>query len=138
MMKTQIEIFQENVKGLGEVTARMASDSATCGLGKVKVFQVDGGEARVWILHERESVSIAKAHLAPGTKFPLHTHNSVEVIVLFEGSAIYESGDVSRELVPGSCVSVPRGKAHQMTAGASGAWFSVTTVPREEALGYVG
>jgi anti-sigma factor ChrR (cupin superfamily) len=132
-MNTKLENFQENVKRLGEITAQMAS-GPICGLGPPKVFQIPGGEAKVWLLHERDTVSIVKAYVTPNSTFPIHDHKVIEVIVVFEGSAVYESGVVRKELLPGGCVHVPVGRGHKITTGPEGAWFSVTTVPREGAM----
>ena len=137
MNTEKLDTFQVNVKRLSQMTAEMA-EAPICGLGPPKVYPLPGGgEARVWILHERESVSIAKAHVTPNGVFPEHHHEGLETIIVFEGSALYESASHRKELFPGDCVSIPRNKPHRMTAGPEGAWFSVTLVPREEGLGNV-
>lgn len=132
-MRSKLEIYQERVEHLGTMVSRIGDP--TCHLGAPKIFEVKGGEAKVWILHERESVSIAKAYLSPGAQFPVHAHGARETIILYEGQAIYRSGAKIKILTPGSCVGVPAGKPHRVTAGPDGAWFSITTVPREEGLG---
>jgi quercetin dioxygenase-like cupin family protein len=133
-MRNQLEQYQENVKHLSAMTARMMDRPSEC--GQPKVFDLaGGGEAHVWVLFEKGSVSIVKSYVTPDSEFPLHRHGAKEIIVLFEGSATYESGDISKRMEPGDCVSVPAGKAHRMLSHSEGAWFSVTTVPREEGLG---
>ncbi len=133
-MNTELEQFQTNVKRLGEITSRLEA-KPVCGInGPPKIFELEDGEARVWLLHERESVTIVKSHLSPNATFPVHTHSGIEVIVVFEGSAVYTSGDIARRLNPGQCVSVPAGKGHKIKAGPDGAWFSVTLVPRSKSM----
>lgn len=133
-MKSKLDTFQENVQTLSQITSAMA-EAPICGIGPPRVFKVKGGKARVWILHERPTVTIAKAHLSANAEFIPHRHQAIEFIVLFEGSAVYESGNIRKHLFPGVCVSVPKGKPHRVVAGPEGAWFSLTTVPREEGLG---
>jgi quercetin dioxygenase-like cupin family protein len=137
-MQTKLQTYQQNVKRLAEMVASIGEPVGECGLDPPKIFPVEGGEARVWVLFENDHVSIAKAFLSPGARFPEHTHGAMEFIVVYEGEAWYHSADHQKRMKPGVCVSVLAGKAHRVEAGPEGAWFSVTTVPREEALGYVG
>lgn len=137
-MNTKLEQFQENVKRLSEIARSMAERSDECVLGAPVLYRVDGGSARVWVLFEDDDVSIVKAVLSPLATFPLHQHDAAEIIVVYHGSATYSSNNVARELGAGDCVRVPAGKAHRVTAGAEGARFSVTTVPREAAFSSAG
>jgi quercetin dioxygenase-like cupin family protein len=131
----KLEQFQENIQRLSDLAGHYEALEDDCGLGAAKVFPIPGGSAHVWLLHERETVSIVKSYVTPNSEFPVHSHFAREIIVLFEGRATYESGDVVKELKPGDCVSVEPNKPHRMLTHEEGAWFSVTTVPREEALG---
>jgi quercetin dioxygenase-like cupin family protein len=134
-MRSKLDQFQENIQKLSDMASRYSSQSDECTLDPPKIFDLAaGGAARVWKLFESDDVSIVKAHLSPNSEFPMHSHNAVEVIVLFAGAARYESSRTARDMMPGDCVRAEREMAHRMIARSEGAWFSVTTVPKEEGL----
>jgi quercetin dioxygenase-like cupin family protein len=66
----------------------------------------------------------------------VHKHGTAEFIVVFSGEAWFTSEAGEELLGPGDCVKVFVGTPHSVKAGPGGAWFSVTTVPREEGLTY--
>lgn len=132
---TDLETYMSNVKHLSDMVARIGSHvSDKCGLGPPKIFDGIGGKSRVWKLHERATVSIVKAHLEPNTIFPAHAHEAIEIIILFEGSARFTAAGITEDLVLGKPFEVPPELEHSVESGKDGAWFSVTTVPREPGL----
>jgi quercetin dioxygenase-like cupin family protein len=133
-MKSRLDVYDENVQKISDMVSSILPDQ-TCALGPPRVFEVSRGKAQVWTLFESEAVTIAKSYLEPDTLFSLHQHDAREIIVLYEGTAQYRSGTIVEEMLPGSCIDVSPSTAHSVLAGPEGAWFSVTTVPREEGLG---
>ena len=136
MKSPELTVFQQNVEKLSGMVARL-TEPCEVPPRPSKIFPVPGGEAQVWLLEERPSVSIAKSYITPNALFPFHTHDTKEVLTLFEGTAVYESGTVKRRMRPGDTIEVSPGMAHQMQAGDEGAWLSITTVPSEKGLGNV-
>lgn len=130
MKNPDLATYQENVQKLSGMIAKM-SDPVSRDIVS-KEFPLAGGKSKMWVLYTSDDVSIVKAFLTPNTQFPLHIHDVKEVIVLFSGSAVFTSGTVAKELRAGDFVGVEPGQPHDIKSGPEGAWFSVTTVPREE------
>lgn len=128
----KLDEYQQNVQKLSGMVARMGSSDSPC--GPPKVFKAEGGEARVWKLYEDDDVSIVKSSITPNTFFPIHKHDTVEHIVLFRGSAYMIQGELEIPFRVGEVITVCPETPHGVKSGADGAWFSVTTVPREEGL----
>jgi quercetin dioxygenase-like cupin family protein/SAM-dependent methyltransferase len=49
----------------------------------------------------------------PGASLPLHSHNCEESVVVIEGTALFELGDVSMEMLEGEATWVPAGSVHR-------------------------
>lgn len=136
----KLDVYESRVLKLQEMLTHYEIESE-CSLPPAKIFELEGGQARVWELFQNEDVTIVKAHVTPNTEFPKHEHGEMEFIVVFKGYALYISDDHNDEpgriieLPPGKCVSIPPGKPHRLVTEEEGAWFSVTTVPK--AIGLV-
>ena len=130
MKNPDLATYQENVQRLSGMIAKMSKPVSKEIV--TKEFPLVDGKTKVWTLYSNDDVSIVKAFVTPNTQFPLHIHDVKEVIVLYSGSAVFTSGTVAKELKPGDFVGVDAGQPHDIKSGPEGAWFSVTTVPREE------
>jgi quercetin dioxygenase-like cupin family protein len=67
----------------------------------------------------REVVQV-RVELAPGVRFPKHTHPGEEIIYVLEGSLEYQIGDnVPVTVNAGGVLFVPAGAAHSATNGGN-------------------
>ncbi len=104
------------------------------------VYEFGDHKTTIWPLFtRREAVSVVKAFLPKGCLYPVHKHGEVEMIVIYEGCAIYRSKtlleqDIShRTLKTGECVRVTPGTPHEFEATAD-TWIIAVTIPNSLAL----
>lgn len=104
------------------------------------VYKFGDHETIIWPLYTRRgSVSVVKIFMPKGCIYPIHKHGEVEVIEVYEGSAIYRSKSLCeknvghRDLRVGECVRVCPGMPHEFEA-VEDTWLIVITVPNSAAL----
>ncbi|WP_426245040.1 cupin domain-containing protein [Nocardioides sp. LHG3406-4] len=62
---------------------------------------------------ESSVITTGQTTFQPGTALPLHSHNVEESVLILEGEAMAEIGDVRVDLVAGQATWVPAGVSHR-------------------------
>jgi quercetin dioxygenase-like cupin family protein len=104
------------------------------------IYKFGDHETIIWPLYtRRDSVSVVKIFMPKGCIYPIHKHGEVEMIMVYEGGAIYRSESLlkkkigHRELRVGECVRVCQGIPHEFEA-TEDTWLIVATIPNSPAF----
>lgn len=127
------EMLSANMVRLEELEAKFDSDPFS--ELPVTQWELEGQIVKAWsLLVRRGVVSVVKSFVPAGCVFPIHSHQEVEVLVVYEGKARYRSSTpVERILLPGDCVRILPGTAHEFE-GVEDTWVIGITVPDSEAF----
>lgn len=131
-MSIEIDV-SENIRRLQEIVPNLSTSPC----GPKATWNLPEGTSEAWgIWRDGNDVSVTKARLQPGARFPIHVHKEDEHLIVYRGALgiTFEEG---AELVvtEGRGVYIPPGKAHSVRAiGPSELLLVVIHVPAGEGL----
>jgi quercetin dioxygenase-like cupin family protein len=123
----------DNVKALREIVPHL-DGSSPCGMKAT--WKLPEGTSEAWaIWADADDVSVTKARVSAGSRFPIHVHDEVEVLIVYRGRLRYVSATRERVLLPGACIRIEPGRAHEVEAvGHSDAYVLAIHVPAGKGL----
>ncbi len=100
-----------NIRALRQIVPRL--EGSPCGPKAVWVLPEGTSEAwSVW--RDGNAVSVAKARVSAGSRFPIHLHGEDECLIVYRGIMGIDVGDGEQLLKPGEGIHIPKGVAHQV------------------------
>lgn len=96
----------------------VAPDSQhTVASSHVAVHELAGGKAKARVVLDEANTGNAQAALSlltmeEGSKVPLHTHTSAELIFMLSGAGVVEGIGTPQKVGPGSAIYIPAGTVH--------------------------
>jgi len=123
--------LKDNLDRLDEISKTMNLISKDISDGYVK-FECEGGDCETWhIFNDTNQISILKAHLPKGCKFPVHPHlDSNEIIVIYRGQISVKIDDEVHILSVGESYFIPKNKLHEHYA-IEDSWVIGITIPSD-------
>ena len=79
---------------------------------KPKTYTMGQGKLRMQVIYEDGMVEILRGDAAAGCDVEPHTHEQVENLLVYRGSAVVSVGEVEHHLMPGMSVNIPPNTVH--------------------------
>ena len=91
---------------------------------------VEGAKSRLMM---GKRIMLSFIEMEPGMKFPLHSHNSEQIMIVLEGGMRQRLGDKVYDLKPGDVCIIPSNVVHGGEISGEGCKaIDVFTPPRED------
>ena len=106
-------MLEDNLKKLTELTNNLPDFPNVVGGNGFKEYEMECGTCFAWNVFYAESICVTRWFSSYGTKFPTHTHEEKELIIIYKGSLIVTFSDgTEKKLGMGDTFEVAAGASH--------------------------
>jgi len=119
--------LNENLARIGELAKLLNSFARPPENGEHSVvFNVVGGESYGDALLSLPEISVVKLYISEGTDFPVHKHETMELIYVITGSVLLYIVEDEKMLLPGEHHCIESNTIHSMHALEDSVMWAVT------------
>ena len=125
----------KNIERLRELTKTLSD--VTHHKRRFTDYECDAGTCLGFALINEPDVAVQKAFASKDSSIKKHVHqHSLEIIIVFKGTAVYSDKDKEVKLEAGDLIAIPKNKEHSFY-WPEDCWMIAVTIPADEGYPHV-